>query len=414
MSSTLRATRTPHRLQALEAIRGFAASYVVMGHICNVYFHNPAWALPFRFAAEAVVLFFLLSGFVVRLSTSDDTTVSDFFLKRIKRIYPLFVLSLLFSYGMACAAAQAWVSPRWGALLGNLLMLQDFGYARPGVWVDQYYNEALWSLAYEWWFYIFFIGLLKVERSPQRRHVWMAAAAGVALLAHSVWPNQLSYFAVNFVTWWAAADLARRYAQQGEIQMKAVLPWCAGLVLLALAWLPFVWSMPATERSPGLYPILDMRRFAAAAVFLMVGWAWYKLWSRGGERLFRWTFGPFRHVAPISYGVYIFHFPIIEFWVQTPLADRPALCLAVMALSIFSVAYVMEIWVQGWVNRWAFWQRPSLPQRGLVDHQKVNRQHGDEGGVAQGLPLPGHSPIGRVNGRAGRHGLVGQTRHADL
>ena len=86
------------RIEALECLRGFAAVYVVAGHVCNVYFHNPKWALPFRFAAEAVVLFFLLSGFVVRLSTPENTTFSDFFVRRIKRIYPLFLLSLAFSY----------------------------------------------------------------------------------------------------------------------------------------------------------------------------------------------------------------------------------------------------------------------------------------------------------------------------
>lgn len=351
------AARAPNRLASLEAVRGFAAIYVVIGHVCNVYFHNPAWAFPFRFGAEAVVMFFLLSGFVVRLSTSDGDNLTGFLLKRFKRIYPLFCLSLLFSYVLACAAAQTWVSPRWWDLLGNLLMLQNFGYARPGVWFAQYYNETLWSLAYGWWFYVFFIALLKIEPSIKRRNTWVLIAAISGLLLHRICPNPLSYFLVNFVIWWAAADLARTYSKNGVVHLKPVFTWCAILFCIALAWLPFLLDIPAKNRSPGLYPILDIRRFVSGAVLLFVGVSWYKLWPRGGERLFNWTFGPFRHLAPISYGLYIFHFPIIEFLVQTKLADSPGLCLTAMTLSVFSVAYVMEIQVQRWVNSWACWNR---------------------------------------------------------
>ncbi len=339
----------------MESVRGFAATYVVAGHICNVYFHNPAWAFPFRFSAEAVVLFFLLSGFVVRLSTQDDTTAKDFFLKRIKRIYPLFVLSLGFSYLLASASAQDWAPVLGAKLLGNLLMLQDFGYARPGVWVEQYYNEALWSLAYEWWFYVFFIVSLKWCGSPFLRNLCVLAAAALALVGHSIAPNQVSYFVVNFVIWWAAAEVARHYMQSGRIEVKNIWPWCVALLALGACWLPFVIGMPAQNRSLGLYPILDLRRFIAGALFLALGLFWYKRWHQGGSALFQCTLGPFKRVAPISYGIYILHFPIIEYFVSTKLAARPLVCVPVILLCVLIVAYVAEIRIQGWVNSWSIW-----------------------------------------------------------
>lgn len=347
------------RLDALESIRGFAATYVVAGHICNVYFHNPAWAFPFRFSAEAVVMFFLLSGFVVRLSTRDDSSVMDFFRKRIKRIYPLFVVSLGFSYLLASAGAHEWAPVLGSKLLGNLLMLQDFGYARPGVWVEQYYNEALWSLAYEWWFYVFFIALLKWGGTPFGRNFCVLAAAAIAMIGHSIWPNQLSYFVVNFVIWWSAAEVARHYMQSGRIQMKNVWPWCIAMLVLAACWMPFVIGMPAQDRSLGLYPILDLRRFMAGALFLALGWLWYKRWHQGGSAFFQRTFGPFKRVAPISYGIYILHFPVIEYFVNTKLAAQPVLCVPVILLCIWGVAYAAEVGIQGWVNGWSLWKGPQ-------------------------------------------------------
>lgn len=344
------------RLEALECLRGFAAVYVVAAHVCNVYLHNPAWALPFRFASEVVIVFFLLSGFLVRYATRDDVKFKEFFVKRAKRIYPLFCVSLAFSYLCASVVEGAPAAANWPTLIGNLLMLQDFGFMRPGVWVHQYYNEALWSLAYEWWFYGGFIALLSFIDSPRIRNVVVISAAAGAMVVHAWAPNQLGYFVVNFLIWWSAAEVARHYKATHRIQVRTVYSWAAVLCAFGLLWLPALFALPSAMQSPGLYPILDMRRFFAGAFILIIGCFWHARWHAGGELVFNWTFGPFRFFARTSYGIYIFHFPIILVCANSSLANHPALCVAVIAAATLSIAYLMETHVQPWANGWKIWR----------------------------------------------------------
>lgn len=358
------------RIEALECLRGFAAVYVVAGHVCNVYFHNPKWALPFRFAAEAVVLFFLLSGFVVRFSTPEKTTFSDFFVRRIKRIYPLFLLSLAFSYLMASLTAGQWLPLLPVSIVGNLLMLQDFGYARPGVWVNQYYNEALWSLAYEWWFYVVFILLVKSGLSPFGKNVSVVLMTLMAMALHSLQPSPVGYFLVNFSIWWSASEIARHVMAGANLTIRLVLPWVAFLFVVGLSWLWYLFEMPRSEWSPGLYPILDMRRYFAGALFLTVGLVWYKLWAVGGERLFYGIFGIFKIFAPISYAIYIFHFPILNFFVNSELAAYPVLCVLSILVAVLVVAFVADNWVQKWVNGLSIWGK-WRSQGSLSQHSTV-------------------------------------------
>jgi peptidoglycan/LPS O-acetylase OafA/YrhL len=78
-------------LEKLDVIRGFAAVYVVLYH-----FFGQVKLLPnivekviFSFGQEAVILFFLLSGFVIYVfvERSSKITFSSYFIKRFIRIY---------------------------------------------------------------------------------------------------------------------------------------------------------------------------------------------------------------------------------------------------------------------------------------------------------------------------------------
>ena len=79
------------KLWKLEAIRGLAALYVVVGHIYHDSF------LILRFGQEAVIVFFLLSGFVIEYSHhhSRDKSFKGYFTKSVTRIYSVFIAMLL-------------------------------------------------------------------------------------------------------------------------------------------------------------------------------------------------------------------------------------------------------------------------------------------------------------------------------
>lgn len=344
--------RPAAKLTELESLRGFAACYVVVGHICNVYFHSPSWSFPLRFAGEAVILFFLLSGFVIRYSTKDSTSIGAYLFKRLRRIYPLFVLSLILSWGTASVVLGRPAPVALSTLVGNLVMLQDFGFMRPGVWVHQFYNQALWSLSYEFWFYALFIVSIRLFGPAKHRDRAVAALALVGFGLHLIWPNQFSYFATHLSIWWAGVRIAHEFRTEGRVTLRRQAPWSGFLLAVGGLWAIPLFAMPRDAWSLGLYPIMEIRRFIFSAVFVVAAITVANhLWSRGGRWLFHRSIGPFKYIAPISYGVYVFHFPIVDALARFEVFSNPIVYLMTCISLIVIVSFVCEIWIQNWINR---------------------------------------------------------------
>ena len=80
-----------NKLQKLEAIRGFSALYVVLFHMLpqKIYVFGINIGFLFRFGSEAVIMFLILSGFVIKYSweKNPNKTFKTYFLKRFVRIY---------------------------------------------------------------------------------------------------------------------------------------------------------------------------------------------------------------------------------------------------------------------------------------------------------------------------------------
>ena len=93
----------PNRFALLDALRGVTALYVVIHHffgytnLKNVTYS--AIRFPFRFGQEAVIIFFIMSGFLISVATykANGLTWKEYFLKRFIRIYPIFISVLLLS-----------------------------------------------------------------------------------------------------------------------------------------------------------------------------------------------------------------------------------------------------------------------------------------------------------------------------
>jgi len=316
------------------------------GHIAATYFGEAVWILPFRFTAEAVIAFFLLSGFVIRWSTPDSISLADYALKRFRRIYPLYVISLGLGYLLASASLGHWAEARPWRLLGNLLMMQDFGYGRPGVWIDQYYNLVLWSLSYEIAFYAIFFITLK-HRAANTAVAWGVGLFG--FLSHYVWPNQISYFCIYFPVWWAGARMATA-ATNGEFTWRVPLVLAGGLVAGAALWLPAL-ATAGWSQGAGLYPLIDIRRFLAAAVLLLVAVWVARSWDGWQGAVFRGTIGRFVSFGRYSYALYISHFPLVAASFVI-LAHWPAwFAIGIVALLAISLAFCLERGIQPIFNR---------------------------------------------------------------
>jgi peptidoglycan/LPS O-acetylase OafA/YrhL len=333
------------RLSKLEALRGAAAVYVLAYHLvrARLGIEKGLLSFVFSFGQEAVILFFLLSGFVIyfSFSTGQDKSFAGYFRRRWLRIYPILFVALFISWYFC---QNQILKTDWLTLLGNLCMLQDFSGAKPGVLVNAYCgNVPLWSLSYEWWFYMLFFPIYNYIKPPKQQ--WVAISiAFVGLVSGLVWPNQLSRFAAYFVIWWAGAEMARTYLSSTpltfysqRVSMFALLVFIACLSLSVAFWIQH-----GLKIVYGLHPVLELRHFVAALLLMAAGISW----ARARWIFFEPTMGWFKVVAPYSYALYILHHPVAisSHWLPVSLPAGLQVVLPIVAALL--LAYFIEAYYQ--------------------------------------------------------------------
>ena len=154
----------------LDIIRFSAALAVLLSHL--VQFSTRTGFAPEELGNQAVCVFFVLSGFVIRfVSESRLSSLSAYLIDRASRIYSVVLPALAFTVlaegvgllrfpsGYAVVAE----SGRWHHLLPQLLASVTFTDGFWGVGKTPLSNGALWSLTYEVAYYLMY-GLLRYTR----------------------------------------------------------------------------------------------------------------------------------------------------------------------------------------------------------------------------------------------------------
>lgn len=300
-----------NRLEKLEALRGFAALYVVLFHTLpqKIFLWGVNVGTIFRFGPEAVIVFFVLSGFVIKYTfeKSADKSFRYYFIRRFIRLYiPLFFIFVL-GYLIKCYSEGTLANPDWKTLLGNIFMLQDVISQKPNVLSAAYMgNGVLWSLSYEWWFYMLFF-LLAKNISSSKLNKWVNIIVIVAAASYVVYPFMVNRLAMYFAIWWIGVRFAEQYLKGEAITFRSILPYAyvlfaiTGILALNL-YIHFsytkIYSYPLVA-----YPFIELRHFVFAIMVLFGSVAWQNLHWRG----FNILFGIFKHIAPCSYVIYISH-----------------------------------------------------------------------------------------------------------
>lgn len=340
------------RLMKLEAMRGISAVYVLIHH----YVHgNPDldFLKPFFiFGQFALMVFFILSGFVIYYATvyrKPDMPFKEFLFRRFQRIYPALVLVMLLTYLLRSLTSGEWLDFHIWEFIGNLAELQD---KNPASWFDPYWQNApLWSLAYEWWFYMFFFALWRLakDRPALQRYVVM----GLSVFGFGTYwllPNQFSLFLSYFILWWAGLEIAREWTATGKVSLRRQWPLWGAILGMGLLWAvpAYLWWADGKEVVLADFPFVQPRHFITVFIVLCAGYVWYKLkWF-----WFDFFIGPFAAIAPISYVIYIFHYPVIFLASRRqPLGNVWLDLLWVLPL-VFIVAWLIEQPYQKWVNSW--------------------------------------------------------------
>jgi len=338
------------RVGVLDELRGFAALYVACAHVV---LHNlnlaTVWSrLPWLFGQEMVMMFFLISGAAIRLSAQHRPVAGSwvFLQRRFLRLFPMIVLGLAAGYAAAAIEAADWRPVRPAELLGNLLFLQDFAPVKPGTICSTYYGNAmLWSLSYEWWFYVLFFAISSKVPVALRTHVAGAVAVmGVAALA--VWPNGPSYWAAYFIAWWAGGTLVDPDPRERRRALAWMLVTVAGVTLLAAR----AGGFSETPWRPGVYPLLIVRHLGITAVLfgiLVFAGPWLRGVAQKRLRGFAWA-------APMSYALYVVHYPLASdarWLARTGLPAGAASALVYGGIAL-GIAWLAEKYYQPLVRGW--------------------------------------------------------------
>jgi peptidoglycan/LPS O-acetylase OafA/YrhL len=150
----------PGRFHELDSLRGVAACTVVLGHFWSgmgAAAYLAIWNSPLRFLIaghDAVILFFVLSGFVLALPYERSQKVAywKFVVKRICRIYLPYLGAMILAVVMnfhyhGLVTNSEWMNQTWNQKPGGRLIIQHILFLGDYQWAA--FNTAFWSLVFE-------------------------------------------------------------------------------------------------------------------------------------------------------------------------------------------------------------------------------------------------------------------------
>lgn len=365
-------------MPGLDGLRGLAVAAVVLFHLGR---------LPGGYLG--VDLFFVLSGFLITWLLLRESVVSEsvdlvgFWGRRARRLLPALGILLMgvVLYAWLLAEPEASTRLRWDAL-ATLLYVANWREVFSGVDYWSLFTAPsplnhTWSLAIEEQFYlvwpIVFIGVLRwSKRAAARsggalrvelvRRVLIVASglAVVSLVATVVLGRTVGWSRVYFGTDTRAfailigAVLAAVNEWVGSIRAGAARRALEGVsvcavVLLAVAW----WRLSGGSwlvRHGGL----EMCSIAAGVVVFAVS----QPEATFVGRIVAWE--PFRRLGLVSYGVYLYHWPVIVVLDSTRvhLTGWPLDGVRVAVTVVIAVASYLL--VERPVRARGFWRKPRL------------------------------------------------------
>lgn len=192
-SNQANATHT-NRLDYLDSLRGIAAISVCIQHIFG-YLHHEASVevlMPFfsfltsgmlDWGRFGVVLFFLISGFIIPKSLRPNSSIETFLISRFFRLYPAFWLAIVLIY-----ISDPYLSRDGGftvnQLIANLTMV-------PKLFHQNYMSGVFWTLFIEILFYACCVLFFKLKLLENSVAVGIAAIGLCVITPISILANQL-------------------------------------------------------------------------------------------------------------------------------------------------------------------------------------------------------------------------------
>jgi peptidoglycan/LPS O-acetylase OafA/YrhL len=248
-------------------------------------------------AQVAVDGFFVISGFLIVRSFEYSTTLKSYFLKRMRRVYPAYfvvvILSVLVGYFITGDNVESYLSAStFKYLLFNLFFLNFLQPELPGVFADNPLNAvngALWTIKIEVAFYLTVPIFVKfISRFGALKVLVVVYALSTAYV------YLFDYFSEVYQSGFLK-QLGRQFPGQLRFFVSGALIYYFLRFFHQNRWMIFVVSLLGicVSGMEVIYPLCLGVMVIYSALFL--------------PQLLN-----FANIGDYSFGLYIFHFPIIQ------------------------------------------------------------------------------------------------------
>ena len=357
---------------ALDGLRGVAVLLVLMRHSFELVpgGFGPQWLDDFLGGGYfGVDIFFVLSGFLITSLLLDERETSgvvrmrSFYGRRMLRLMPALAVMLGVVSIVVVLDGATW-SSLWPTVRSSLFYYQNWH----SVWDPEnlagHWFGHLWSLSIEEQFYFVWPVVFLVLVSLTKKHAVRVAVLALGVLwvvwyRLQVW-NAGDGWAFVMVRTDTRADalligcLVAFLYQWNALRARAVqvAGWCGAVVVFATV---------AFTSPPDEYLYIGGLTLGALGVGCMVLAIAEGSWQ--GARFF--TLKPLRIVGKVSYGLYLWHFPIFWFVVQHSASVNAGvrLVIALVASALFTALswYAVERPALRLKDKWFARSREVVP-----------------------------------------------------
>ena len=338
----------------INFLRFTAAIAVMLGHLDQD--GIPMNWLPLaKFSHEAVIVFFVLSGFIIYNNTeSKSVTARDYSLARLSRIYSVAIPAIIFSF-LVSWAVQQWGQKPYPTGYEPLSFADFFGsvFFTNSSWNSQTrltLNNPYWSLCYEVWFYVMF-GIFAYLRGQAR---WLL----LCFVAFFVGPAILTLFPLWIIGAWAASHMKNEARWDGWRMWMAFLFAPALILAINLSGIDVSAREWLKNLIPGFWRLEQSQRFIsdyAIGIALIVHLLAFSSLPRGFHKLFIQWEKIFATLAGFSFTLYLFHRPVTQvigrYFPDHFQSTLGSACIAMLVFfACWAISFISEQQLPAWKN----------------------------------------------------------------
>jgi peptidoglycan/LPS O-acetylase OafA/YrhL len=357
------------RIKELDSIRGLAALTVVFGHFCLMLpsLPNSIKFSPLRFlwaGGEAVIVFYVLSGFVLSMALyHSKTNYWGYLIKRFVRIYIpyyfwiiiTFALFILFS-PYEVDGLRDWFYDRWQGsitkidIINHFVLLNNF--------FTENYNPVIWSLAQEMRISIVFplLFLLFYKLSWKKTILFALSFSLISVFLNMLHIGKAEGFyngyadTLHFTSMFMVGMLLFKHQEKLIYLYRNMKKFNKGF-LIALGIILYLYSILiyGFSRNDTTFLLKDWGVVIGVSIFIIMAMSNLKVKAFLNKSVFV-------YLGEISYSIYLCHFPIMMvlfklLYTKIPIFFLLALCISMTILFSIVSYHLIEKKCINWAKQ---------------------------------------------------------------